>query len=147
MHRTRKSALRKRKTSTKEENTAKVSKLDFTNDDGFLPLTASISGLLNHRRPRVELHLGEASVSDFLEGQVTLILRAICYFSCQFYWELKGSTVNSFWDWHLGNPQYVSVLERCLSYRESSKGSKERQGPALGVRLIVVSVKRESTVL
>ena len=81
MHRTRKSALRKRKTSTKEENTAKVSKLDFTNDDGFLPLTASISGLLNHRRPRFELHLGEASVSDFLEGQVTLIFRAICCFS------------------------------------------------------------------
>ena len=74
MHRTRKSALSKRKTSTKEENTVKVSKLDFTNDDGFLPLTASISGLLNHRRPRVELHLGEASVSDFLEGQVTLIM-------------------------------------------------------------------------
>ncbi|XP_073233213.1 uncharacterized protein [Porites lutea] len=53
MHRTRKSALRKRKTSTKEENTAKVSKLDFTNDDGFLPLTASISdsGLSSAQEP------------------------------------------------------------------------------------------------
>ena len=40
----------------------------------------------------------------------------------------------------------MPVLERCPSYRESSKGSKERQGPALGVRLIEVSVKRESTV-
>ena len=40
----------------------------------------------------------------------------------------------------------VSVLERCPSYRESNKGSKERQGPTLGVRLIEVSVKRESTV-
>ena len=45
----------------------------------------------------------------------------------------------------------MSVLERCPSYRESKKGSKERQGPTLGVRftgvhLIEVSVKRESTV-
>ena len=50
MHRTRKSALRKRKTSTKEENTAKLSKLDFTNDDGFLPLIASALGLFNNSR-------------------------------------------------------------------------------------------------
>ena len=47
----------------------------------------------------------------------------------------------------------MSVLERCSSYRESNKGSKERQGPTLsvlfmeGVRLIEVSVKREWTVL
>ena len=34
----------------------------------------------------------------------------------------------------------------CPSYRESNGGSKERQGPTLGVRLIEVSVKRESTV-
>ena len=40
----------------------------------------------------------------------------------------------------------MSVLERCPSYRESNKGSKERQGPALGVRFREVSVKRESTV-
>ena len=47
----------------------------------------------------------------------------------------------------------MSVLERCPSYRESNKGSKERQGPTLGVRftevsacLTEVSVKRESTV-
>ena len=40
----------------------------------------------------------------------------------------------------------MSVLERCPSYRESNKRSKERQGPTLGVRLIEVSVKRESTV-
>ena len=38
----------------------------------------------------------------------------------------------------------VSVLERCSSYRESNKGSKERQGPTLGVRFTEVSVKRES---
>ena len=47
----------------------------------------------------------------------------------------------------------MSVLERCLSYKESNKGNKKRQGPTLGVRftevsrLIEVSVKRESTVL
>ena len=42
----------------------------------------------------------------------------------------------------------MSVLQRCPSYKESNKGSKERQGPTLGVRrLIEVSVKRESTVL
>ena len=41
----------------------------------------------------------------------------------------------------------VSVLERCPSYRESNKGSKERQGPTLDVRLTEVSVKRESTVV
>ena len=40
----------------------------------------------------------------------------------------------------------MSVLERCLSYRESNKGSKERQGLALSVRFTEVSVKRESTV-
>ena len=43
----------------------------------------------------------------------------------------------------------VSFLERCPSYRESNKRSKERQGPTLGVRftgvhLTEVSVKRES---
>ena len=27
----------------------------------------------------------------------------------------------------------MSVLQRCLSYREANKGSKERQGPTLGV--------------
>ena len=41
----------------------------------------------------------------------------------------------------------MSVLERCPSYRESNRGDKERQGPALGVRYTEVSVKRESTVL
>ena len=41
----------------------------------------------------------------------------------------------------------MSVLVRCPSYRESNKGSKERQEPTLDVRLIKVSVKRESTVV
>ena len=40
----------------------------------------------------------------------------------------------------------MSVLERCPSYRESNKGSKEKQGPTLSVRFTEVSVKRESTV-
>ena len=40
----------------------------------------------------------------------------------------------------------MSVLERCPSYRESNKRSKERQGPTLSVRFTEVSVKRESTV-
>ena len=40
----------------------------------------------------------------------------------------------------------MSILERCPTYRESNKGNKQRQGPTLGVRLIEVSVKRESTV-
>ena len=39
----------------------------------------------------------------------------------------------------------MSVLERCQSYRESNKGSKERQGPTLSVCFTEVSVKREST--
>ena len=38
------------------------------------------------------------------------------------------------------------ILERCPSYRESNKGSKERQGPTLSVHFTEVSVKRESTV-
>ena len=38
------------------------------------------------------------------------------------------------------------ILERCPSYRESNKRSKERQGPTLSVRFTEVSVKRESTV-
>ena len=41
----------------------------------------------------------------------------------------------------------MSVLERCPSYRESNKGSTERQGPTLSVRFKEVSVKRESTVV
>ena len=47
----------------------------------------------------------------------------------------------------------MSVLERCPSYRESNKGSKERQGPTLSVRftevvhVIEVSAKRESAVI
>ena len=40
----------------------------------------------------------------------------------------------------------MSILERCPSYRESNKGSKERQGPTLSVHFTEVSVKRESTV-
>jgi len=40
----------------------------------------------------------------------------------------------------------VSDLETCPSYKESNKGSKERQGPTLSVRFTEVSVKRESTV-
>ena len=38
----------------------------------------------------------------------------------------------------------MSVLQRCLSYRESNIGSKERQGPTLGVRFTEVSSYRES---
>ena len=38
------------------------------------------------------------------------------------------------------------ILERCPSYRESNKRSKERQGPTLGVRFTEVFIKRESTV-
>ena len=41
----------------------------------------------------------------------------------------------------------MSVLERCSSYKESNKGTKQRQGPTLGVRFTEVSVKRESTVM
>ena len=35
---------------------------------------------------------------------------------------------------------YVSFLQRCPSYRESNIGSKERQGPTLGVLFTEVSV-------
>ena len=38
------------------------------------------------------------------------------------------------------------LVERCLSCRESNKGSKERQGPTVRVCLIEVFVKSESTV-
>ena len=31
----------------------------------------------------------------------------------------------------------ASVLQRCLSYRESNKGSREGQGPTLGVRVLI----------
>ena len=33
-----------------------------------------------------------------------------------------------------------SVLQKCRSYRELNKGSKERQGSTLGVRFTEVSV-------
>ena len=36
---------------------------------------------------------------------------------------------------------------KCPSYRESDKGSKEKQGPTLSVHFTEVSVKRESTVM
>ena len=35
---------------------------------------------------------------------------------------------------------YVSILQRCPSYRESNKGNKERQGPSLDVLFTEVSV-------
>ena len=35
----------------------------------------------------------------------------------------------------------MSILQRCSSYRDSNKGSKERQGPTLGVRLIESQIK------
>ena len=35
----------------------------------------------------------------------------------------------------------MSVLQRCPSYRESNKRSKERQGPTLGVRRIESRIK------
>ena len=41
----------------------------------------------------------------------------------------------------------MSVLERCPSYRESKKGSKERQGPTLGVRFIDLSVSLRCLVI
>ena len=48
MHRTRKSTVsRKRETTSKEEmasDSLKRPKLEFTNDEGFLPLQASTSG-------------------------------------------------------------------------------------------------------
>ena len=40
----------------------------------------------------------------------------------------------------------MSALERSPSYRESNKGSKEKQGPTLGVPFTEVSVKKELTV-
>ena len=55
-------------------------------------------------------------------------------------------TVNSLYDGHLWDRHQVSVLERCPSYRESTKGSKERQGPTISVPFTEVSVNRESTV-
>ena len=47
MHRARKTVTaRKRKSSLKEENeSSKLSKVDFTSDEGFLPLSASDAGL------------------------------------------------------------------------------------------------------
>ena len=39
------------------------------------------------------------------------------------------------------------VLLRCSSYRESNKGSKEKEGPTLGVRFTELCVTRESTVV
>ena len=52
----------------------------------------------------------------------------------------NSSTVNSLQDGHPWDRHEVSVLERCLSYKESNKGNKQRQGPTLGVRFLEVSV-------
>ena len=61
---------------------------------------------------------------------------------CRFthWFILMMGTVNSLQDGHLWDRHQVFVLERCPSYRESNKGSKERQGPTLGVRFTEVSV-------
>ena len=40
----------------------------------------------------------------------------------------------------------MSVFERCPSYMESNKGSKERHGPTLGVCFTKLSDKREPNV-
>ena len=37
---------------------------------------------------------------------------------------------------------WVSVYQRCLSYRESNEESHERQGSTLGVRLIESHIKK-----
>ena len=63
---------------------------------------------------------------------------------------IRSPATNSNTDQHLqSTPSKTDTFgtgSKCPSYRESNKGSKERQGPTLGVRLIEVSVKRESTV-
>ena len=43
-------------------------------------------------------------------------------------------------DGQLWNRHSVSVSERSPSYRESNKGSKEKQRPTLGIRFTEVSV-------
>ena len=43
-------------------------------------------------------------------------------------------------DVHLWDSHNVSILARCPSYRQSAKGSKESQGPTLGVSFSEVSV-------
>ena len=43
-------------------------------------------------------------------------------------------------DGQLWNRHSVSVSERSPSYKESNKGSKEKQGPTLGIRFTEVSV-------
>ena len=48
---------------------------------------------------------------------------------------LFDHTVNYLLDGHLWDPHPESVLEICPSYRESTKRSKERQEPTLGVHL------------
>ena len=47
---------------------------------------------------------------------------------------------------HFDGGDHFGGGTRCPSYRESNKGSKERQGPTPSVRFTEVSVKRESTV-
>ena len=49
---------------------------------------------------------------------------------------LFDHTVNYLLDGHLWDPHPESVLEICPSYRESTKRSKERQEPTLGVHLV-----------
>ena len=56
------------------------------------------------------------------------------------YTYVEGHTVNSLQDGHLWDRHYVSVLERCPSYKESNKAKKQKQGPTLGVRFTEVSV-------
>ena len=54
---------------------------------------------------------------------------------------LFDHTVNSLLDGHLWDPHPESVLEICPSYRETTKRSKERQGPiTVGVRFSEVFI-------
>ena len=50
------------------------------------------------------------------------------------------STVNSLLDGNLWDRHCLSILERCPSYNESTKRSKERQGITLGVHLTEASI-------
>ena len=56
---------------------------------------------------------------------------------------LQNTVMNSLWGGDLRDRHYpcVRVLDRCPSYRKSTKPSEERQGPTVGSRFGAVSAK------
>ena len=92
--------------------------------------------LANYRKEKKNNVCGQTKCEAIrLEFQIRVCLR-------HSVWELYSqlSITLAIKDVHLWDSHNVSVLLRCPSYKESTKRSKERQEPTLGLRFSEVPV-------